>query len=570
MRPRWYQTAAKQAIYDALSSSKDNPVVVLPTGAGKTIVIAELTRDVRQWGGRVLVLAHRKELLEQNLEKLLTIAPELDADAGVLSAGLGRREFEKPILVAGIQSAFRRACEIGKRDLVIVDEAHLVPVDGDGMYRTLLDDLHVVNRSTRVVGLTATPYRLDCGMVCGPDHFLTRVVFDVPIPALIAEGHLCRLTSKAAVNAIDTSDVHVRGGEFIPYELASACENLEVVRAACSEIHAKAAGRRSVLVFCSGRDHGRAVAEYLGTLVSDDSVDYLDGETPGGERAAILERFKAGATRYLVNIDVLTTGFDAPNVDCIALLRPTLSPGLYYQMVGRGLRTSPGKADCLILDFGGNVERHGPIDKIAVGPSQSSSGGTGEAPAKMCPECREVVPAAASTCTACGHEFPPREIKHGRQASGAAILSTEIEPLPVREVFYSVHRKRGAGDDAPRSMRVDYSIDMTRSYSEWICVEHTGFPRQKAETWWSSRSKAPTPKNADDAVRLANYGYLAAPLEIVVDESGEFTRVTHVKLGPIPETDAIFDTEGGAADVDDDVFSTSLFQRIPDDVELPF
>src|SRR5574343_32433 len=498
MIPRWYQVEARDAIYRALEKSPRNPVVILTTGAGKSLVIAEVARDVRKWGGRVLVLAHRKELLEQNAEKLLTIAPDLAHDIGLLSAGLGRKDFEAPILVAGIQS----------------------------------------------------PFRLDCGYVCGPDHFLNEVVYDVPIPILIAEGSLSKLTSKAARASVDTDGVRVRGGEFVAGDLDELCSDSEKVAAACREVVDKCRDRKSVLLFCSGREHAKAVREELEHLLGGNAgIAYLDGETSASERADILARFKAREIRWLVNIDVLTTGFDAPNVDAIALLRPTLSPGLYYQMVGRGLRTSPGKSDCLVLDFGGNVERHGPIDKIAVGP-RASSGGTGEAPGKKCPSCCEVVPAGCRTCSACGHEFPPPELKHSTRAANAAIISSELEPIPVMDYWYSIHTKRGAEEGTPRSMRVTYAAG-AKTYSEWVCVEHTGFARARAETWWKARCSQPCPTTAEEAVKLGNLSYLAEPLEIVVDESGEFPRIVSVKLGPIPDPDAVFDTEVGRADSED-------------------
>jgi DNA repair protein RadD len=555
MQARWYQTEARAAIYRALEHSTANPVVVLPTGSGKTIVIAEVARDVRGWGGRVLVLAHRKELLEQSYEKLLAIAPELFPDVGLLSAGLGRRDTECSILIAGIQSSYRRANEIGPRNLVIVDEAHLIPTDGEGMYQTLLNDLTILNRAVRVVGLTATPYRLDCGYVCGPDHFLNEVVYDVPIPVLIAEGHLSKLTSKAARNAVDASTVHVRGGDWVAGELDAICSEAALVEAACREIATKTSGRKSTLVFCSGRKHARAVFDELNRLAHG-SCEYLDGETPAGERRDILERFKSGCVAYLINIDVLTTGFDAPNVDAIALLRPTLSPGLYYQMVGRGLRTAPGKRDCLVLDFGGNVERHGPIDRVEVGPKQST--GTGAAPAKACPKCAEVVPAGSRTCSSCGHEFPPPELKHDRRAAEAAILSSDVEPYRVHDHWYAVHTKRNAVEGTPRTLRIDYSVGITKTFSSWVCVEHDGFARTKAEAWWKARCKLPCPTDADEALRIAKSGLLAEPLEIIVDESGKFPTVLREKLGPIPEPDDIYASEGGAADESYDPFSDPL------------
>lgn len=180
--------------------------------------------------------------------------------------------------------------------------------------------------------------------------------------------------------------------------------------------------------------------------------------------------------KYLVNVNVLTTGFDAPNVDCVVLLRPTASPGLYYQMVGRGFRLHPDKHDCLVLDFGGNIIRHGPVDSIQV---TERSGNGGDAPAKECPECQAVIHAAYAVCPDCGFEFPPpKRNKHETRASSEGILSGEVtdEEFDVQDVSYSVHIKRDAAPDTPKTMRVDYRLGLNHWQSEWVCIEHSGYP----------------------------------------------------------------------------------------------
>ena len=207
---------------------------------------------------------------------------------------------------------------------------------------------------------------------------------------------------------------------------------------------------------------------------------------------------------------MLTTGFDAPNIDCVVLLRPTMSPGLYYQMVGRGFRLHPGKENCLVLDFGGNVVRHGPVDQIKV--KERSLGGKGEAPAKECPECHSVIAAAYATCPDCGYEFPPPERPtHDATATQASILSGQVTntSYAVSDVYYSVHTKRGAGEDAPKTMRVDYKVGWHEYKSEWVCFEHSGYARQKAIAWWQRRSPDPVPPTVERAVELAQCGALA-------------------------------------------------------------
>lgn len=214
LRP--YQQEAVAAIYRHLRERDDNPCVVIPTGGGKTPVMATVCRDaVGRWGGRVLILAHVKELLEQALDKIHVVAPEMWMKTGIYSAGLKSRDTEHPIIIAGIQSVYRRACELDAFDLVIIDEAHMIPPDGDGMYRTFLDDARKVNPNLRVIGLTATPFRMKSGMICEPGNVLNEVCYEIGVKELIVQGYLCPLITKGCAQPLDTSGLHVRAGEFV-------------------------------------------------------------------------------------------------------------------------------------------------------------------------------------------------------------------------------------------------------------------------------------------------------------------------------------------------------------------
>lgn len=363
MKLRPYQEAAVDAVYRHLRELDGNPVVVCPTGAGKSIIIAQIASDaVVRWKGRVLVLAHVQELLEQNADKIRRLCP--DVKVGIYSAGLKQRDTESPIICAGIQSVYRRANELDAFDLVIVDEAHLISTEGDGMYRQFLADAKAISPHLRVIGMTATPYRLKSGMICSPDHFLNHVCYEIGVRELIRDGYLCRLVSKAGRIKAHTENVAVRGGEFVAGELESLMNRDALVEAACGEIVERTADRQSCLIFASGVEHGKHIARILREKHNAE-CGFVCGETPTSEREELLARFRGDSSgtlfgreplKYLCNVNVLTTGFDAPNIDCIALLRPTMSPGLLVQMVGRGLRQHPDKRDCLILDVGGNIE----------------------------------------------------------------------------------------------------------------------------------------------------------------------------------------------------------------------
>jgi DNA repair protein RadD len=535
LRP--YQRESVDAIYRHLRDRDDNPCVVIPTGGGKTPVMATVCRDaVGRWGGRVLILAHVKELLEQALEKIQVVAPEMWLKTGIYSAGLKSRDTEHPIIIAGIQSVYRRACELDAFDLVIIDEAHMIPPDGDGMYRTFLHDARKVNPNLRVIGLTATPFRMKSGMICEPGNILNEVCYEIGVKELIVQGYLCPLVTKGAAKPLDTSGLHVRAGEFVAGEAEALMDTDELVEAACREVVEQTRDRRAALVFATSIRHAEHVAEVLRRMAGE-PVATVFGETASVERDQVLAEFKAGRVKYLVNVNVLTTGFDAPNIDCVAMVRPTLSPGLYYQMVGRGFRLSEGKENCLVLDFGGNVLRHGPVDAIRVQAVHHRAGG--EAPAKQCPECLSLIATGYTVCPDCGYEFPPPERQeHEATASTEGILSGEVTTADheVREVFYYVHTKKGAPEDAPKTLRVEYEVGFHQYFSEWVCFEHSGWARHKAESWWRKRSNAPVPLTAAEAVALAEDGVLCETGTITVRTvvGEQFPRIVGYELGDRP------------------------------------
>jgi len=417
------------------------------------------------------------------------------------------------------------------------------------MYRQFLADAKVINPHLRVIGLTATPFRLKSGMICGPENILNRVCFEVGVRELIRDGYLCPLVTKAGINKADFDRLHVRAGEFVADEVEDLMDQDSLVEAACGETVVYSKDRSAVLIFASGIKHARHIQRVLQDKHGVE-CGLVCGETPADERRRLLARFRGepvdadlfGQTqarlKYLVNVNVLTTGFDAPNIDCVAILRPTMSPGLWYQMVGRGFRLHPGKQNCLVLDFGGNALRHGPVDQLKM--PDAPGHGSGEAPAKECPECQAVISAGYARCPECGYEFPPPERKkHDAKASTESVLSGQVSEsvYKVRDVLYSVHVKQGADENAPRTMRVDYKIGFYQFKSEWVCFEHSGYARWKAEMWWRARSFDPVPATAEEAVALANCGALAQTKSITVRSvAGErFDRIVDYELGEKPE-----------------------------------
>lgn len=530
---RWYQSEAVEAAYGYLCNEPGNPVICLPTGSGKSLVIAELARRaVTEYGGRVLILQHRKELIEQNADKVRRL---LDIPVGLYSAGLRRSATSEDVILAGIQSVYNKATLFDRRNLIIIDEVHLVPSEGEGMYQTFLNESRQINPGVRVVGLTATPFRTGEGALCRPNGMFQKVCYDAPIKRLIEECFLCPVTNKPNETQFDTSGLHTRYGEFITSELENLFGGAQVAEA-CKEIVAKTAGRHSVMVFCTTVRHAASVTETLEKLTGE-RVAMIEGGTLPLERAAMITAFTEQRVRYLVNVDVLTTGFDAPCVDAICILRATASPGLFSQIVGRGLRVHPSKQDCLVLDFGSNIQRHGSIDNIDYGKPKTRKASEPSDDERLCPNCEAPIPNKKRRCDDCGFESQPREPNHEQQAdTNSKILSTgEPEHFPVESASFSRHQGKPGKLD---TLRVTYYVEsegnLVKHISEWVCVEHSGYAKGKAQAWWRERCSLPMPDTIDECVDLFRRGWVAVPKSITAKREGAFWRVEAYEIEELP------------------------------------
>jgi DNA repair protein RadD len=392
------------------------------------------------------------------------------------------------------------------------------------MYRRLLDDLREQAPDLRVAGFTATAYRLDSGRLdVGDDRLFDRIVFSYGIGEGIRDGYLSPLISKATLTKMDVSGVARRGGEFVAGALEAAVDQEAITRAAVDELVTLGAERKSWLLFAAGVGHAAHLRDEVRSRGI--SCEMVSGDTPSGERDRIIRDFRAGRIRCLTNCAVLTTGFDAPGVDLVGMLRPTLSTGLYVQIVGRGTRLAPGKENCLILDWAGNVRRHGPVDALNV---RGTGGGTGAAVtvdtvrAKECPKCQTMVALNVMTCTACGHEWE-RDLtpKHTAYADGQHEILNSNEPpwIDVDRMTFRCWRKAGK----PDSLRVDFWCGLT-SYSVWVCLEHEGLPRRKAVEWWDRfGGGVSAPADVEEALYLSDY--LVWPAQIRARKNGDWWEV---------------------------------------------
>lgn len=516
MMRRDYQDEAIKAIWAYFYAGfKGNPIVAMPTGTGKSIIIADFVKEVIEQYPmqKILVLTHVKELIEQNHDKLMQQWPL--APAGIYSSGLKRRDTLQNVIFAGIGSVAKRAVEFGKVDLIVIDECHLVSPNKMTQYQKFINELLQVNPHVKVIGLTATPWRLGQGKLTDEGGLFTDICFDITTEAafnrLIAEGYLAPLIPKRPSFQYDMDNVHMRGGEFIAKEMQIACDRDELTMKALQDAMEQGHDRKRWLIFTAGVEHAIHANDMLDSLGIESRVVHGGNkEYPmtDKERDANIAWFKEDADeiRAIVNNNILTTGFDHPPIDMIVMLRPTASASLWVQMLGRGTRPlyAPGfdlmtlegriqaqqasqKQNCLVLDFGGNTKRLGAINNPVMPKKKGKK--KGEAPVKVCDGCNTYVPASVRFCEHCGYEFV-FTTKLKQEASSDALIVGElpiVEDITVDHIVYSEHNKHS--NKAP-TLQVTYYSGVAR-FREWVCLEHEGFAGKKARDWWRTRSSRP-------------------------------------------------------------------------------
>ncbi|HAZ12985.1 MAG: ATP-dependent helicase [Bdellovibrionales bacterium GWA2_49_15] len=355
LRP--YQKSAVDKTIAYFQRKRDPAVVVLPTGAGKSLVIAELAKIAK---GRVLVLAHVKELVEQNHDKFSSYGLE----AGIYSAGLNKKDTAQKVIFGSIQSIARADTEILQGfTLLIIDECHRVNMEEETQYAAVIKTLSQSNPNICILGLTATPYRLGLGWIyeynqsgeikTQEKRFFKQCVYELPLSYMIQNKYLTQpVKIHIPVTCYDFSELTDKGRMYTLQEVEDLIKQqkrltpliIKNIVDITESYH-----RNGVMIFSSTVNHATEILSYL----PEGQARLVVGDTEVSERDKIIGDFKQKKIKYLVNVSVLTTGFDAPHVDVIAILRPTESAGLYQQIIGRGLRQSPGKQDCLILDYAG-------------------------------------------------------------------------------------------------------------------------------------------------------------------------------------------------------------------------
>lgn len=525
LTPHPHQADAVQALFTALEKPQSCPLGVAPVAAGKTLIYCEFIRQAieKYPGSNFIVLSHVAELLTQGEAELKTQYPQ--ANISKYGAKLGQRSLQGQIIFASIQTIYSHAYDIPHTvHIVILDEAHLLsPTDGT-MYQRFLGDLRKINPRVRLVGLTGTPFRVGQGYLHrGKGSLFTDIAFNIPMTKLMAEGFLCPISTPNTHTRLPTAGVGMTNGDYKQGELERSVDQSSVTEACVKEIIAHGTGqygpmRKKWLVFCAGIKHAEHTCEAFKR--HDISCGLVTGKTPKNERSAILHSLKHGDLQCVVNVATLTTGINIPAIDLVAFMRPTRSPVLYTQCVGRALRVHPGKKDAICLDFGGVVRAMGPVDQLVISEHQ---GGNGEAVMKICPECHEYLYSAMRRCGFCNHEFPPPDVngKLSSRASDAALLSSQIKPqsLAVKSWRLIEHEKPGK----PLSMRVEYNLGISK-HSEYVTIQHFGEARNRAVIWWAEhKGQLPPPTLVSDAI--SRQKELTMPRAIILAPNGKYQEI---------------------------------------------
>ena len=402
LRP--YQEVAVSDACNALDKHS-NTLVVAPTGAGKTIMLSALVGKRHEEGKRVLIIQHRDELVAQNKDKFQKVNPYITTS--IVNGTVKHWDGEAVFSMIQTMSRDKNLRDRPKFDMVVIDEGHHAAAP---TYTKVINAVLKDNDRAEIVGFTATPNRGDGKGLSG---IFNNCAHQIDLATLIREGFLVRPKSYVIDLGVgeQLDKVTKRGKEYDMEEVAAIMDRQVINDRIVTEWKEKAGDRKTV-VFCSTVAHAEHVCAAF--IMGGVRANYLTGETDKIERADMLHDLEFGDLQVIVNVAVLTEGFDAPPVSCIILTRPCSQKGTMVQMIGRGLRILDPelypniiKTDCVVMDFGTSIITHGGLDETANLDGKEKSE-AGEAPTKICPDCGSEVPSSIRICPICEHEFRKR------------------------------------------------------------------------------------------------------------------------------------------------------------------
>lgn len=548
IQSRYYQEEAAECLFPYFEENAvGNPLIVLPTASGKSIVIPLFLKKVFDRyplaNMRSLIIVPSKELVKQNAGKMRTILPRVSL--GINCDGLKQRDTWQNSIIGTPGSLVSMVEQIGHIDLILVDEAHTIPEKEAAVINKIIASLKQINPYLRLIGLTATPFD-NYGTIVRHDpktgeciSLFTHIPYSRIAPEdfleFIHKGWLCPLIAVGTTTKYDVSSVGMSRGDFNQRELQDATDKEAITRQAVSEIISTfyAKNRHCGLVFANGIQHAEHVCEELQAQGMRAGV--IHSKMTDAQCDLVLEMYHSAQLDFLVNNGKLTTGYDFPAIDIIAVIRHTCSIPLWVQILGRGLRpydwNNPDqyivgfeytKSETIVMDFADNTSRLGPIDNPFF--KKRSKGDSGDAPVKICPvvHCQAYNYASARYCYNCDHEFK-FEIKYTGQSSGDSPLSNTE---PVHEWFnvQFVNYTKVGGHSGPAMLKAIYHCG-SKTYSDIVCLEHTTAAVRHARAWWIQRTDMLMPSLVDDALRITHKLKTAKRIEVEVTPGAKYPKV---------------------------------------------
>lgn len=512
LRP--YQEQALDAIMKALIA-QPNVLLQAATAAGKTCIFSEL---IKRWMTRypkmnIMVLAHRQELVAQAADKLFQVWPEGRQYVSIACASLGQAKVNRPVIIGSVQtlSTSKRLAKLDKSiNLLIIDEVHRLPhSEAGGQYYKLIDRLKENNPKLRILGVTATPYRLGHGYIYGDEcregrtNLFPALDHQIGLDDLTDAGYLApRIELEKSMGA-DIKSVKLSSGEYNSVDLSSLMSRSVYIKSAVDAYKKYASDRDKVLVFAVSIEHAKLLAKEFAAAGYE--AEAIHSKMLRQTRKSILNRFDHGALRVLINVEILTEGWDSPKVNAIMLCRPTTSPALFVQMIGRGTRLSPGKDNLLVLDLVDNYKAHGDPDHPMIDIPVAKTATAKKAPnlTKECPACGSIVESSNIVCPECGWEWDE------------ASLTDANEDVKMSKVG----KKINDGKSEVLSWKAEGRVSFSGNYmlvleakckpggtiKHWMDIEGEGsdYGRGKAQTLWMKLSGITAPILLPHSVREA-------------------------------------------------------------------
>ncbi|MBT8341834.1 MAG: DEAD/DEAH box helicase family protein [Desulfatitalea sp.] len=540
LRP--YQKDCLDAIIEAIPL-QEHILVQAATGAGKTIIFCKLIESLlTEWPHiRIGILAHRRELITQAQDKLLKVWPQ--APIGVACASTGMTvDTDKPVVIGSVQTLMGRLEHTAPFDIVIIDECHRIPpINKKSQYQKWLGAMKQYNPRVRILGFTATPFRLGHGYIYGAvkradhDNLFESLSYRIGIKELQDQGYLCAYRAKGAKNVSqDLKKVKV-AGDYNTADLAEVMSRSEHVGSAVRAMEKYAADRKRIVVFCVTIAHAEKVMQAF--RKAGHTAACVHSKMDLSQRDMTLDLFEKGLVRIVCNVGVLTEGWDSPAVDCVIMCRPTKSAALYVQMCGRGLRPHPGKTDVLILDLSSNCSAHGDPDTPNV-PVPGRSSGTGDPILKVCPKCFELTAVAAKVCRACGYVWPVETVEHHGEVEMKSVAWSQA-PAPLAVEIVNVDIEDYTSRAGNNMLRVKLTCQTGETIqplwvNEFLDFEGNGskWGRQRARRLWQHLVGTDPPQTVAEARNRYGELQMSLPGRIEIIEKNKWWNVHHWGVKP--------------------------------------